>query len=65
MSRLFGAGIGAILAFFSLTIASFLGWVTHVVYCFQNHEWFLLIAGAILAPIGVIHGWGLWFHWWY
>ena len=36
-------------------------WFTHVIHCIQYEQWLFLIAGAIMAPIGVIHGWGLWF----
>jgi len=40
------------------------GWVTHIVHCIKTEEWGLLIGGALFAPIGVIHGWGIWFGWW-
>ena len=44
--------------FFLLVIA---GWLTHVIVTIQTAKWILLLAGAILFPIGIIHGWGLWF----
>ena len=44
---------------FSLTC--FAAWLTHVVVTIQNEQFLFLIAGAIFAPIGVIHGFGLWF----
>lgn len=53
-------GTGCLL-WFAFLIASLAGWVTHVITCIQNENWLFLIAGAIAAPIGVIHGWGLWF----
>lgn len=40
------------------------GWVTHIIHCFRHHDWGFLIAGALAFPIGVVHGWGIWFHWW-
>lgn len=43
------------------TIISVSAWITHVIYCFNTEQWFPLIAGAILFPIAVIHGVGLWF----
>lgn len=49
---------------FSLVISSLLlsaaAWFTHVIYCLFTGSWLLLIAGAIVVPIGVVHGLGLW-----
>lgn len=39
----------------------FAAWLTHVVYCLSAAAWGYLIAGAIMAPIGVIHGVMIWF----
>jgi len=55
MGSFFGLGI---------VIAAIAGWITHIIYCFQQHEYVLLLAGALIAPVGAIHGWGLWFGWW-
>lgn len=41
-------------------LASIVAWITHVVACIQASAWFLLIIGAIVAPIGVIHGVMVW-----
>lgn len=41
--------------------AAIAAWFTHVVVCLQAGKWGFLIAGAIFAPIGVIHGIGVWF----
>lgn len=41
--------------------AAIAAWLTHVVTCLQSGKWGFLIAGAIFAPIGVIHGLGVWF----
>ena len=46
------------LAMFAWLIAS---WLTHVVVCLGAAKWGFLIAGAILFPIAVIHGTGIWF----
>ena len=46
------------LALFAWLIAS---WITHVVVCLGAAKWGFLIAGAILFPIAVIHGTGIWF----
>ena len=47
-----------------MALASFAGWLTHLWICFTTASWGFLIAGAIFAPVGVIHGWGHWFGWW-
>lgn len=57
--------LGAFFLFWlTVWIASFAGWVTHIVHSIQHQEWLMLIAGAVAFPVGVVHGWGLWFHWW-
>lgn len=35
-------------------------WFTHVFVCLANESWGFLIAGAIVIPIAVIHGYGIW-----
>ena len=47
-----------------LFVTSLAGWLTHVITCIVREEWLLLIAGAVMAPIGVIHGVGIWFGLW-
>jgi hypothetical protein len=39
-------------------------WCTHIIICIQDESWGLLIAGAIMFPIGWIHGTGAWFGVW-
>lgn len=39
-------------------------WITHLVVCFQTEKWGFLVAGAVFFPIGIVHGTGIWFHWW-
>lgn len=39
-------------------------WITHVVVCLKTASWGFLIAGAIVAPVAVIHGTGAWFGAW-
>jgi len=39
----------------------FAAWLTHIIFCLKTGAWGFLIAGAILFPIGVVHGTGLWF----
>jgi hypothetical protein len=35
-------------------------WLTHIVVCIQTGAYLLLIAGAIVAPVGMIHGVMIW-----
>jgi len=39
-------------------------WLTHVIVCLQTAKWGFLIAGALIVPIAVIHGTGVWFGAW-
>lgn len=55
-----GITLAAIVAF----LVSLAAWVTHVIVCLKTAAWGFLIAGAIVAPIGVIHGIGIWFNVW-
>ena len=36
-------------------------WFTHVIHCLLAGKYLLLIAGAFIAPVGIIHGVGIWF----
>ena len=36
-------------------------WVTHVLVCLSKEAWGFLITGAIMFPIAIIHGVGIWF----
>ncbi len=55
-----GCAIPAII----IAIAAIPAWLTHVIVTIQSEEWVFLLAGAIFAPIGVIHGFGIWFGFW-
>lgn len=35
-------------------------WITHVIVCISTSKWLLLIAGAIVFPVGCVHGTGVW-----
>ena len=39
-------------------------WFTHLVVCFTDDRWGFLIAGAIMFPIAIVHGAGVWFGAW-
>ena len=46
-----------VLVFVALIVA----WFTHIFFCFATAAWGFLVAGAIMFPIGIIHGAWLWF----
>jgi len=39
-------------------------WMTHLFYCINEELWGFMIAGAIFAPIAVVHGTGIWLGIW-
>jgi len=41
--------------------ACIFAWFTHIFTCFAEGLWGFLIAGALLFPIGILHGFYLWF----
>lgn len=43
-----------------LYLILFLAWVTHVITCFIVASWGFLIAGAIMFPIAILHGFYIW-----
>lgn len=50
-----------IIAIAILAIASIGAWLTHIIHCLIYAKYMLLIAGALIAPVGIIHGVGIWF----
>lgn len=56
--NLYGRILGGWIIVCLLSLAA---WFTHVINCIQNEQWLFLIAGAVAAPVGVIHGVGIWF----
>lgn len=48
----------------AIILTSFIAWFTHIITCINTAQWGFLIAGAIAAPIGVIHGVGIWLGIW-
>ncbi|MGC0389218.1 hypothetical protein [Bradyrhizobium sp. USDA 241] len=51
-------------AYIACLLAALAAWVTHVVVCIKSASYLFLIAGAVLPPVGVIHGWGVWLGVW-
>lgn len=50
-----------VLFMISAIVVPIAAWFTHVIICIGDEAWGLLIAGAILFPIGIVHDIGLWF----
>jgi hypothetical protein len=55
---------GAIFLVIGSIAASVAAWGTHIITCIQNEQYLFLIAGAIAAPVGIVHGIGIWFGAW-
>ena len=51
-----GSVIGGIIGFTCLC-----AWLNHVFTCFSEGLWGFLLAGALLVPLGILHGAWLWF----
>ncbi|WP_158811367.1 hypothetical protein [Beijerinckia sp. L45] len=52
------------LATLAFGLLAFAGWCQHLYTCFNEHLTGFLIAGALFFPVAVVHGWGIWMHWW-
>ncbi len=46
----------------SLTLMA--AWFQHLYTCFTEETWGFLIAGAIMFPVAIVHGFGIWFGVW-
>ena len=57
-------GCGALTMWGLSIVTAIAAWITHIVVCIQTQQWILLLAGAIAAPIGIVHGIGQWFGIW-
>lgn len=45
-----------------ITVVCVFSWLTHIFTCFAHSLWGFLVAGAVFFPIGILHGFYLWFH---
>ena len=50
-----------LVGFIIIAVVPISAWFNHIITCFQEEMWGFLIAGAIMFPIGIIHGIWLWF----
>lgn len=44
----------------ALAFGSMAAWITHIVACIGAGAWILLLIGAFIVPVGVIHGVMVW-----
>jgi len=51
----------SILLFLCITVVTFGSWLTHIIHCLLHAKYLLLIVGALVFPVGMIHGVGIWF----
>jgi hypothetical protein len=52
--------VASVIAAVAFALSLVAAWVTHVIVCIQGSEWILLLFGCIVAPVGVVHGYGVW-----
>lgn len=45
---------------FCILMTLFASWLTHIVYCLSAAKYLLLLIGAMVFPVGIIHGLGIW-----
>jgi hypothetical protein len=56
--------LGCLLAMI-LSTPMLAAWFQHLYTCFTEDRWGFLIAGAIFVPLGIVHGFGIWFDSWH
>lgn len=44
-----------------LVLTFIAAWITHVVVCIGTSSWVLLAIGALVFPVGIVHGFAVWF----
>ena len=47
--------------YFAFLMIMVTAWFTHIIACLMASKYVLLLAGAFIFPVGIIHGVGLWF----
>jgi len=52
--------VSSIFASLLLLLGSAAAWITHVIVCIKASAWVLLLFGCFVAPVGVVHGIGVW-----
>ncbi|MCH8476059.1 MAG: hypothetical protein LAT55_12630 [Opitutales bacterium] len=52
--------MGGFAAIICIIITNAAAWITHVAYSIIHEAWVLLVVGAFIVPIGIIHGIMIW-----
>ena len=47
-----------------LYVAFIGGWLQHIYTSVLANDFLMLIFGALIFPVGIIHGWGIWLGTW-
>lgn len=47
--------------FLTLILCLIPAWITHVIYTISHELWVLLVVGALVPPVGIVHGFMVWF----
>jgi len=50
----------AALIYLAIAVTFISAWLTHIITCLSDGSWGFLIAGALMFPIAIIHGFGIW-----
>lgn len=58
---MFGFALPIVVLVVGLLLMLSAAWITHVITCLLEGAWGFLIAGAIMFPIAIVHGIGIWF----
>ena len=53
--------LGGTMGLLAMLLVPISAWLTHIVSCLMAGAYVLLLAGALVPPVGVIHGIGIWF----
>lgn len=59
MNNIFSSLLAILIPLF-MVVATLGAWLTHIIVCILENTWGFLIAGAIMFPIAIIHGWMIW-----
>lgn len=53
--------LGGVMFMVAFVLATVGAWVQHLITTVSEEMWVLLVVGAIIPPVGVLHGWLVWF----
>lgn len=56
----FAGTVTAIAIWVALIVLTVGAWIQHFITTISDELWVLLVLGAIVPPIGMLHGWLVW-----